>query len=81
MQAGIQGQWQLDAPAKEYLEQVKCRDDTHCTERMMKRGLTALKSGDWQEYKSIVREAFEQVAQDEAEKLSILQEIMIRSTD
>ena len=31
-QAGIQGQWQLESPAKEYLEQVKRRDDTYCTE-------------------------------------------------
>ena len=28
-----------------------------------------------------IKEAFEQVAQDEAEKVSIVQEIMIRSTD
>ena len=27
-QAGIQGWWQLESPAKEYLEQVKCSDDT-----------------------------------------------------
>ena len=31
-QAGIQGQWQSESPAKEYLEQVKRRDDTYCTE-------------------------------------------------
>ena len=31
-QAGIQGQWQLESPAKEYLQQVKRRDDTYCTE-------------------------------------------------
>ena len=48
-QAGIQGQWQLESPAKEYLEQVKRRDDTYCTED------TALKSGDWEEYKRIFR--------------------------
>ena len=28
-----------------------------------------------------IKEAFEQVAQDEAEKVSIVQEIMLRSTD
>ena len=28
-QAGIQGQLQLESTAKEYLEQVKCCDDTH----------------------------------------------------
>ena len=94
-QAGTQGQWQLESPDKEYLEQVKRGDDTCCTERMMKKGFTALKSGDWEEYKGMfreeakatewtsdrVKEAFEQVAQDDAEKLSIVQETMIRSTD
>ena len=58
----------------------------------MKKGFTALKSD---EYKCIFRvevkatewafdrieEAFEQVAQDEARKMSIVQEIIIRSTD
>ena len=34
-QAGIQGQWQLESPAREYLEQVKCCNDTDCTHRMM----------------------------------------------
>ena len=82
-QAGIQGQWQHESPAREYLEQVKCCHDTECTERVMKKGFTALKGGDWEEYKSIFRAevkatewafdrikgAFEQVAQDEAEKV------------
>ena len=54
-QAGIQGQWQLESPAKECLEQVKSRDDTCCTERMMKQGFVVLKSGDWAENKSIFR--------------------------
>ena len=94
-QAGIQGQWQLESPAKEYLEQVKRRDDTSCAERMMKQGFIALKSGDWEEYKGIfraevkamewafdrIKEAFDQVAQDEAENIRIVQETMIRSTD
>ena len=44
-QAGIQGQWQLESPAKEYFEQVKCCDDTGCTHRMMKQGFVALESG------------------------------------
>ena len=61
----------------------------------MKQGFIALKSGDWEEHKSIftvevkatewafdrIKEAFEQVAQDEPEKLGFVQEIMIRSTD
>ena len=94
-QAGIQGQWQLESPAKEYLEQVKCFDETDCIHTMMKQGFVTLKSGDWEEFKSTfrtevkatewafdrIKEAFEQVAQDEERKLSIVQEIMIRSTD
>ena len=40
--AGKQGQWQLESPAEEYLDQVKRGDDTCCTERMMKKGFTAL---------------------------------------
>ena len=32
-QKGIKGQRQLESPAKEYLEQVKRRDDTYCTEK------------------------------------------------
>ena len=61
----------------------------------MKKGFTALKAGDWEEHKDIfriyvkatewafdrIKEAFEKVTQNEAEKLSIVQEITIRSTD
>ena len=61
----------------------------------MMKGFTALKGGNWEEYKNTfrnevkasewafdrIKEAFEQVAQDEVEKVSIVQEIMIRSTD
>ena len=54
-QSGIQGLWQLESPDKEYLEQVKRGDDTYCTERMMKKVFTALKSGDWEEYKGMFR--------------------------
>ena len=36
-QAGTQGQWQQESPAKEYLEQVKCCHDTDCNESMMKK--------------------------------------------
>ena len=36
-QAGIQGQWQQESPAKEYLEQVKCCHDTDCNEPLMKK--------------------------------------------
>ena len=40
-QAGIQGQWQQESPAREYLERVKCSHDTDCNEPMMKKGFTA----------------------------------------
>ena len=31
-QAGIQGQWQQESPAREYLDQVRCCHDTDCNE-------------------------------------------------
>ena len=37
-QEGVQGHWQREFPAKEYLEQVKCCTDTDCTPRTMKHG-------------------------------------------
>ena len=49
-QAGIQGQWQLESPAREYLEQVKFCHDKGCTERMMKKVFAALKGGGWEEF-------------------------------
>ena len=52
-QAGVQGQWQQESPATEYLEQVKCRNDTDCTHRMMKHGFSALKSGEWEDTKAL----------------------------
>ena len=54
-QEGIQGQWQRQSLAKEYLEQVKCCKDTHCARRIMKYGYFALKGGDWEEFQSILR--------------------------
>ena len=33
--AGIQRQWQLDSPAREYLEQMKCCNDLDGTRRMI----------------------------------------------
>ena len=48
-QAGIQGQWQQESPAREYLEQVKCCHDTDCNESMMMKGFTALKNGTWED--------------------------------
>ena len=61
-------------------KQVKCCHDTDCDESMMKKSLTTLKNGTLEEYKETFRkkmkasewafdrtkEAFEQVAQDEA---------------
>ena len=49
--AGIQGQWQQESPAREYLEQVKCCHDTDCNESMMKKGFTPLKNETREEYK------------------------------
>ena len=42
--------------SREYLGQVKCCNDTDCTHRIMKQGFVALKSGDWEEYKTTFRE-------------------------
>ena len=55
-QKGIQGQWQLESPAKEYLEQGKCCNDTDCAHRMMQQGFFAVKSVDWEEYNDISRD-------------------------
>ena len=52
-QAGMEGQWQLESPAREYLEQAQCCNDTDCTQRMIKQGFVALKSREWGEYESI----------------------------
>ena len=37
-QEGIQGQWQQESPAKEFLEQVKSGADTDCVPKMMRCG-------------------------------------------
>ena len=92
---GIQGQWQQESQAREYLEQVKCCHDTDCNESKMKKGFTALKNGTWEEFQETfkeqmkdserafdrIKEAFDLVAQDENEKMSIVQEIILRNTD
>ena len=54
-QAGIQGRWQQESPAKECLEQVKWCHDTDCNEPVMKKGFTALKNGNWEECKENFR--------------------------
>ena len=41
--------WQLESPAREYLEHEKCCNDTDCMHRMMKQGFLALKSGECEE--------------------------------
>ena len=88
--AGIHGQWQQESPAREYLEQVPCCHDTDCNESMMKKGFTALKNETWEEHEETFKEKVKVsewagvrlgVAQDEAEKGSIVQEIMLESTD
>ena len=74
---------------------MKCCNDTDCTQRMMRHGFFALKSGEWEDNKNTfrnevkvaecafdrIKEALEKVAKDEARKLSTVQEIMIISTD
>ena len=81
-QACIQCQWQLESPAGEHLEQVRCCSDTDRTHTTMKQGFLALRSGEWDEYKNTfrnevkvsewafkrIKEAFEKVATDEARK-------------
>ena len=61
----------------------------------MKKGFTALKNGTWEEYKETfeekmkasgwafdrMKEAFDLAAQDEAEKMSIVQEIFVGCAD
>ena len=75
------------SPAKEYLERVKSCHDTDCNESMMKKGFTALKNGTWEEYKETLslrvglRQDRRGVRVGEAEKMSIVQGIMLRSTD
>ena len=94
-QAGIQGQWQQESPAREYLEQVQRCHDTDCNESRMKKGFTAFKIETRKEYKETFRkkmkasewafdrmkEAIDSAAQDEARKVSVVQEIMFKSTD
>ena len=42
-QEGIQGQWQQESPAKEFLDQVKSSADTDCTPKMTRYAHYALK--------------------------------------
>ena len=97
-QAGIQGQWQQKSPAREYLDQVNCCNDTDCKRtndeerlhrleerdvgRIFFKKKTSRKVVEVSEWAfDRIKEAFELVAQDEAEKMSIVQEIMLISTD
>ena len=50
-QAGMQGRWQLESPAREYVEQLKCCNDIDCTHRLMKKGFFHLTSGESEEYR------------------------------
>ena len=88
---GVSGSW--NCQLKSTWSKLKCC--ALIDAQMMKQGFVAMKSGDWEENQNTFRkevkvtewafdrmkEAFEQVAKDEARKLSIVQEIMIRSTD
>ena len=88
----VSGSWNRQPEST--CSKVKCCNNADCTHRMIKQGFIALKRGDWEEYKNTFRKevkvsewafdriekAFEKVAKDEAKQLSIVQEIMIRST-
>ena len=37
---------EYESPARRYLDQVKCCNNTDCTHRMMKQGFVAVKGGD-----------------------------------
>ena len=79
-QAGIQGQWHQESPAREYLEQVKGCHDTDCNEPMMKKGLALKKKKEiGKNIKTFSEKKMK--ASEEAEKVSIVQEIMLKSTD
>ena len=56
-QAGIQGQWQQESPAKEYLEQVKwyLEQVKCCHDTDMKKGFTVLENGTWEENEGTFR--------------------------
>ena len=94
-QEGIQGQWQRESLAKEYLEQVKSGADTDYIPQIMKYGYFALKGGDREEYKKHlqrrnkgdrmglrkIREPLEKVAKYVAGRSNIVQGILLKSTD
>ena len=78
------------------MEQVKCCNDTDCTHRMVKQSFLALKCGEWEEFNNTSRKevkvserAFDRTRKlsrrwqrmMQKKKLSIVREIMIRSTD
>ena len=77
----LRGMWEHKSPAREYLEQVKCCHDTDCNEPMMKIKTfrKKMKASEWASDR--IKEAFEKVAQVEAEKVGTVQEIVLRSTD
>ena len=92
---GIKWSWKQESPAKEILEQVKRAAGLECTAKMMKWTFYALKEGMWEEFTEQFKaeinasewtlermyRAFEKVAKDEAGSLSIVQSIMLQSTD
>ena len=91
--AGMQGQWQRESPAKEYLKQVKCCKDTDCTSRMMRQAFflalkgtgksTRISSESKQKPRNepLIEYRKEMVAKDESRKLSTVQKNVVRSTD
>ena len=94
-QEGKQGRWQQESPSKEVLEQVKRNSDTDCNALMMRRAYNAGKSGNWESFKEEFREkgklgewtferlqeAYDKVALEDIDRLSVAQDILRKSTD
>ena len=84
-----------ESPSKEVLEQVKRNSDTDCNALMMRRAYNAGKSGNWESFKEEFREkgklsewtferlqeAYDKVALEDIDRLSVAQDILRKSTD
>ena len=94
-QQGIQCQWQQESPNKDVLEQVTRNADTDCNAQTMRRAYNAQKSGNWEGFKEEFRkegklcewtfqrlqEAYDKVALEDIDRLSIAKENLRKSTD
>ena len=50
-QEGIQGQWQLESPFKEVMEQIEKHSDMSCNAYIMRRAYYAGEAGSWEGFK------------------------------